>query len=73
MAIVNLIRSQEENGGRQMTVAVDSLRQPTDLQRMTLKEFLIYNDGTDARYELWNGTLIEMGAESRINIQIAIF
>ena len=56
-----------------MTVAADSLRQTTNLQRMTLKEFLTYDDGTDAHYELWNGTLIEMGAESRINIQIAIF
>jgi Uma2 family endonuclease len=40
---------------------------------MTLKEFLTYDDGTDARYELWNGILVEMGAESRINIRIAIF
>ena len=64
-----------------MTVATDRLRQIPDQspdqfpdqRRMTLKEFLIYDDGTDARYELWNGFLVEMGAESRINIRIAIF
>ena len=64
-----------------MTVATDRLRQTPgqspdqfpDQRRMTLKEFLIYDDGTDARYELWNGVLVEMGAESRINIRIAIF
>ncbi len=56
-----------------MTVATDSLRQTGDQRRMTLKEFLTYDDGTDARYELWNGVLVEMGAESRINIRIAFF
>jgi Uma2 family endonuclease len=40
---------------------------------MTLKEFLTYDDGTDARYEIWDGVLVEMGAESRINIRIGIF
>ena len=48
-----------------MTVATD--------RRMTLKEFLIYDDGTDQRYELVDGVLVEMGAESRINIRIAVF
>jgi Uma2 family endonuclease len=47
-----------------MTVATD--------RRLTLKEFLTYDDGTDRRYELFNGVLVEMGAESRINIEIAI-
>lgn len=55
-----------------MTVATDSLRQTGGQRRMTLKEFLTYDDGTDARYELWNGVLVEMGAESRVNIRIAI-
>ena len=40
---------------------------------MTLKEFLTYDNGTDARYEIWDGVLVEMGAESRINIRIGIF
>ena len=48
-----------------MTVATD--------RRMTLKEFLTYNDGTDQRYELVDGVLVKMGAESRINIRIAVF
>ncbi len=48
-----------------MTVATD--------RRLTLKEFLTYDDGTDRRYELFNGVLVEMGAESRVNIEIAIF
>jgi Uma2 family endonuclease len=30
-------------------------------QRMTLKEFLAYDDGTNIRYELVDGVLVEMG------------
>ncbi|MEB3291905.1 MAG: Uma2 family endonuclease [Synechococcales bacterium] len=48
-----------------MTVATD--------KRLTLTEYLIYDDGSDTRYELVDGVLVEMGAESRVNIQIAIF
>jgi Uma2 family endonuclease len=48
-----------------MTVAAQS--------RMTLEEFLAYADGTEARYELVDGVLVEMGAESPINTWIAIF
>lgn len=55
-----------------MIVATDS--KPTHGQgRLTLKEFLTYDDGTDRRYELFNGVLVEMGAESRTNIRIAFF
>jgi Uma2 family endonuclease len=42
-------------------------------RHMTLEEYLTYDDGTDTRYELVDGVLVEMGAESTINIQIAIF
>ncbi len=42
-------------------------------QRMTLKEFLDYDDGTDTLYELENGELIAMPAESEINRRIAMF
>jgi Uma2 family endonuclease len=42
-------------------------------KRMTLEEFLTYDDGTDNRYELADGVLVEMGAESRGNIKIALF
>jgi Uma2 family endonuclease len=48
-----------------MTVATD--------RRMSLQEFLTYDDGTDRRYELVDGVLIEMGAESTINTWIAGF
>ncbi|HBE18909.1 MAG TPA: hypothetical protein DEG17_25975 [Cyanobacteria bacterium UBA11149] len=41
--------------------------------KMTLAEFLNYNDGTDTSYELENGELIKMPAESEINRRIATF
>jgi Uma2 family endonuclease len=41
-------------------------------QRMTLEEYLNYDDGTDTRYELVDGVLVEMGAESTLNTQIAM-
>ena len=41
---------------------------------MTLEEYLCYDDGTDSqRYELWDGILVDMGAESEINILIGRF
>jgi Uma2 family endonuclease len=42
-------------------------------RKFTLDEFLNYDDGTDTRYELEDGVLTEMPAESPKNIQIAIF
>jgi Uma2 family endonuclease len=42
-------------------------------RRMSLEEYLTYDDGTDARYELVDGVLVEMGTESTINTQIAGF
>jgi Uma2 family endonuclease len=42
-------------------------------RRMSLEEYLTHDDGTDARYELVDGVLVEMGTESTINTQIAIF
>ncbi|NJM48240.1 MAG: Uma2 family endonuclease [Alkalinema sp. RU_4_3] len=42
-------------------------------KRMSLEEFLTYDDGTDRRYELVDGVLVEMGAESPINSWIAGF
>ena len=41
--------------------------------KMTLAEFLAYDDGTDRLYELENGELIEMPFESEINRRIASF
>ena len=45
----------------------------TTARRMTLEEFLSYDDGTDKRYELVDGVLVEMGAESTTNTIIAGF
>lgn len=43
----------------------------TQSKRMTLEEYLEYDDGTDARYELVDGVLVEVGAESDVNVLIA--
>ena len=43
-----------------MTVATNEARSVKDLRRMTLKEFLTYDDGTETRYELVEGVLVEM-------------
>lgn len=45
----------------------------TTARRMTLEEFLSYDDGTDKRYELVDGVLVETGAESTTNTIIAGF
>jgi Uma2 family endonuclease len=42
-------------------------------QKMTLEEFLAYDDGTDYLYELERGELIFMPSESEINRRIAMF
>ena len=42
-------------------------------KRMTLEEYLSYNDAADARYELVDGVLVEMGAENPLNANIAVF
>ncbi len=39
---------------------------------MTLQEFLTHDDGTEKRYELVDGVLVEMGVESTINSQIVM-
>jgi Uma2 family endonuclease len=45
----------------------------TTQRRMTLEEYLTYDDGTDTRYELVDGVLVEMSTESTINTLIAMF
>lgn len=52
-----------------MTVTLDKNSSST----MTLEEFFNYDDGTDAMYELEDGELILMTAESEINRRIASF
>lgn len=43
----------------------------TTSKRMTFEEFLAYDDGTDTRYELVDGKLVEMPTESDENNRIA--
>ena len=45
----------------------------TTARRFTLAEYLAYEDGTEQRYELVNGLLVEMPSESDLNNAIAIF
>ncbi len=52
-----------------MAIALDRSASKT----MTLEEFFSYDDGTDAMYELEDGNLILMTAESEINRRVAIF
>jgi Uma2 family endonuclease len=40
---------------------------------MTLEEFLAYDDGTESRYGLTNGELVELPPESEFNVRIASF
>jgi Uma2 family endonuclease len=44
---------------------------PVTLKTLTLAEYLNYDDGTDTRYELENGVLMEMPPESPLNLSIA--
>jgi Uma2 family endonuclease len=41
-------------------------------RRMSLEEYLTYDDGTDTRYELEDGVLVEMGAENPLSPRIAM-
>jgi Uma2 family endonuclease len=43
----------------------------TSAKRLTFEEFLAYDDGTDKRYELVDGELVEMPPESQANTDIA--
>ncbi len=42
-------------------------------RRMSLEQYLTYDEGTDARYELVDGVLVAMGAESDLNVTIGGF
>ncbi len=42
-------------------------------KRLTLEEYLAYDDGTDFRYEIVAGELVEMPPESPQNAEIAIY
>ena len=55
-----------------MTVATDG-RPIVVERRMTLAEYLDYDDDTDTRYELEDGFLIDMSGENPLNPRIAVF
>ncbi|OUC13798.1 MAG: hypothetical protein B0A82_16005, partial [Alkalinema sp. CACIAM 70d] len=42
-------------------------------RRMSLEDYLNYDDGTDTRYELVDGVLVAMGNEKRLNEKIALW
>jgi len=44
---------------------------PTASRWMTMEDYLNYDDGTDTRYELVDGELVEMPTESQVNLNIA--
>jgi Uma2 family endonuclease len=56
-----------------MTITYGRSETNATARRMSLEEYLTYDDGTDTRYELEDGVLVEMGTESTINTQIAVF
>jgi Uma2 family endonuclease len=54
-----------------MTVATDSFASATGDRKLTLDQYLNYEDGTGQRYEILDGVLVEMGTESALNLSIA--
>lgn len=51
-----------------MAIASPQTAQPI---KLSIEDFLSYDDGTDTRYELVDGVLVDMGAESTINTLIS--
>ena len=45
----------------------------TAIKKLTLDEYLVYDDGTDVRYELVDGELVEMPPESDRNNLISLY
>ncbi len=56
-----------------MTISYGTVPMIATQRRMTLAQYLAYDDGTDARYELENGVLVLMGTESTVNTAIFSF
>jgi Uma2 family endonuclease len=56
-----------------MTITYGRSETNATARRMSLEEYLTYDDGTDTRYELEDGVLVEMSVESTINTLIAGF
>jgi Uma2 family endonuclease len=56
-----------------MTMTSDRSQTNATKQPMTFEAYLDYSDGTNTRYELVDGVLVEMDAENPLNPQIAVF
>jgi Uma2 family endonuclease len=56
-----------------VTITYDRSEASATAKRMSLEEYLTYDDGTETRYELVDGVLVEMGTESTINTQIVLY
>jgi Uma2 family endonuclease len=54
-----------------MTNAPPRLQPNATHQRLTLAEYLTYEDGTGNRYEIVDGILVDMGTENALNLSIA--
>jgi Uma2 family endonuclease len=59
-----------ESNAKKLPEAIQNMTIATS-RRMSLTEFLTYD--SDRRYELVDGVLVDMGAESRINTRIVVF
>ncbi|MEO1593009.1 MAG: Uma2 family endonuclease, partial [Cyanobacteria bacterium J06632_22] len=56
-----------------MTLAPSQRPAQPSTQPMTLAEYLAYDDGTETRYEVVYGILVEMPTENPLNNTIALF
>jgi Uma2 family endonuclease len=56
-----------------MTITLDKTIGQTTSPKMTLEEFLVYDDDTETLYEFEDGEIIPMPFESEINRRIASF
>jgi Uma2 family endonuclease len=54
-----------------MTIAPHRSEPNASRQRLTLAEYLAYEDGTGHRYEIVDGVLVDMGTENALNLSIA--
>jgi Uma2 family endonuclease len=56
-----------------MTIALDKTSDRAITKKITLEEFLVYDDDTEALYEFEDGEIILMASESETNRRIASF
>lgn len=64
-------RFWQHDRDKRFEIALMSQSISTTSKRLTFEQFLTYDDGTDTRYELVDGELVEMPPESQANTDIA--